>query len=111
MLFENTDFNSPVAGGRRYWLASRSVRSYSDYASFCLGTAIAGGGVSRAGSGNMFYSYGDGNYGGFAVRPVVSLKSSVTNSQVQKITDKTETTWNVGQGSSESGGGSGQGPG
>ena len=59
----------------------------------------------------MFYSDGREGNDGFAVRPVVSLKSSVTNSQVQKITDKTETTWNVGQGSSESGGGSGQGPG
>ena len=59
----------------------------------------------------MFDSDGDGSVNGFAVRPVVSLKSSVTNSQVQKITDKKETTWNVGQGSSESGGGSGQGPG
>ena len=40
MLFENTeiDFEKPTTGGRRYWLASRSVRSYSGYASFCLGT-------------------------------------------------------------------------
>ena len=67
--------------------------------------------VSDAVSCSMFNSNGSENNGGFAVRPIVSLKSSVTNSQVQKITDKTETTWNVGQGSSESGGGSGQGPG
>ena len=40
MLFENTDFNSPVAGGRRYWLASRSVRSSSDGAYFCLGPVL-----------------------------------------------------------------------
>ena len=111
MLFENTDFNSPVAGGRRYWLASRSVFSFSDCADFCLGTAGTYGGVSNAVSYDMFFSDGSEHYCGFAVRPVVSLKSSVTNSQVQKITDKTETTWNVGQGSSESGGGSGQGPG
>ena len=113
MLFENTefDFKKPTTGGRRYWLASRSVGSISGGAYFCLGTASTSGGVSVAISSNMFYSGGlEGNYG-FAVRPVVSLKSSVTNSQVQKITDKTETTWNVGQGSSESGGGSGQGPG
>ena len=113
MLFENTeiDFEKPTTGGRRYWLASRSVRSCSDFAYFCLGTAYTLGGVSIAGSGNMFDSYGDEYYLGFAVRPVVSLKSNVTNSQVQKITDKTEDTWNVGQGSSESGGGSGQEPG
>ena len=113
MLFENTelDFKNPTTGGRRYWLASRSVYSDSGYAYFCLGTAYAYDGVSYAGSGNMFRSNGDEDYFGFAVRPVVSLKSSVTNSQVQKITDKTEDTWNVGQDSSESGGGSGQGPG
>ena len=113
MLFENTeyDFEKPTTGGRRYWLASRSVGSISGYAYFCLGTAFTGGDVSLAGSRPLFYSDGDEDDGGFAVRPVVSLKSSDTNSQVQKITDKTETTWNVGQGSSESGGGSGQGPG
>ena len=110
MLFENTDYTSSTKGGRRYWLASRSVGSDSDYAGFCLGAAYARDGVSRAGSYYVFYSDGIGDDYGFAVRPVVSLKSSVTNSQVQKITDKTEDTWNVGQGSSESGGGSGQEP-
>ena len=105
MLFENTDATSPTKGGRRYWLASRSVCSDSDIAFFCLGAADTGDGVSNADSCNMFDSIGDENYVGFAVRPVVSLKSSVTNTQVQKTTDKTEDTWNVGQGSSESGGG------
>ena len=110
MLFENTEFNfeKPTTGGRRYWLASRSVFSNSGYARFCLGAASTVGGVSRAGSCGMFDSDGDAYNNGFAVRPVVSLKSSVTSTQVQKITDKTEDTWNVGQDSSESGGGSGQ---
>ena len=110
MLFENTefDFNKPTTGGRRYWLASRSVCSGSVGAYFCVGAAGTNVGVSNAGSYGMFYSYGSENYNGFAVRPVVSLKSSVTSTQVQKITDKTEDTWNVGQGGSESGGGSGQ---
>ena len=109
MLFENTeiDFEKPTKGGRRYWLASRSVSSDSGNAYFCLGAAGTDGGVSYAGSYSMFSSDGSELNYGFAVRPVVSLKSSVTNSQVQKITDKTEDTWNVGQGNSESGGGSG----
>ena len=111
MLFENTDATSPTKGGRRYWLASRSVCSRSDFADFCLGAAYTCDGVSSAGRNSMFSSNGGERYIGFAVRPVVSLKSSVTNTQVQKTTDKTEDTWNVGQGSSESGGGSGQGPG
>ena len=110
MLFENTEFNfeKPTTGGRRYWLASRSVSSFSGNAIFCLGAAYASGGVSYADSDDVFDSFGDERDGGFAVRPVVSLKSNVTNSQVQKTTDKTENTWNVGQGSSESGCGSGQ---
>ena len=99
MLFENTeiDFEKPTTGGRRYWLASRSVGSYSDHAIFCLGTAYTYGGVSRADSNFVFRSDGGEYEDSYAVRPVVSLKSSVTNSQVQKITDKTEDTWNVGQ--------------
>ena len=110
MLFENTeiDFEKPTTGGRRYWLASRSVYSFSGSASFCLGTAYAYVGVSVADSYYVFDSRGFEDYCGCAVRPVVSLKSNVTNSQVPKITDKTEDTWNVGQDSSESGGGSGQ---
>ena len=100
MLFENTEFNfeKPTTGGRRYWLASRSVGSISGNAYFCLGTANTDDGGSGAGSYIMFLSLGREDNGGFAVRPVVSLKSNVTNSQVPKITDKTETTWNVGQG-------------
>ena len=98
MLFENTDYPSETTGGRRYWLASRSVYSFSGSASFCLGTAYAYVGVSVADSYYVFDSRGFENYCGCAVRPVVSLKSNVTNSQVPKITDKTETTWNVGQG-------------
>ena len=110
MLFENTEleFKKLTTGGRRYWLASRSVYSVSDIAYFCLGAAITRDGVSRAGSSIMFGSGGVDYCRGYAVRPVVSLKSSVTSTQVQKITDKTEDTWNVGQDSSESGGGSGQ---
>ena len=96
MLFENTeyDFENRTTGGRRYWLASRSVGSYSGGALFCLGTAFTSDGVSYAGSNFMFVSDDRELSRGFAVRPVVSLKSSVTNSQVQKITDKTEDTWN-----------------
>ena len=47
MLFENTefDFENPTKGGRRYWLASRSVRGDSGGAHFCLGTAITNDGV------------------------------------------------------------------
>ena len=75
------------------WLASRSVFSISDYAYFCLGTAGTFDGVSGAGSFNMFRSNGDEYYYGYAVRPVVSLKSDVTTDTIPKIADQEEQDW------------------
>ena len=75
------------------WLASRSVSSYSDDAYFCLGTAFTIDGVSGAGSYTLFDSRGvEGSYG-FAVRPVVSLKSDVTTDIIPKIADQEEQDW------------------
>ena len=90
MLFENAELNT----GKAYWLASRSVFDDSSDAIFCLSLARFVGDVSGAGYWGMFDS--DGGEGGncAAVRPVVSLKSNVTNTQVPKIADKTEETWN-----------------
>ena len=90
MLFENAELNT----GKAYWLASRSVYGLSNIAFFCLSLARIGDGVSRAGSWNMFYSVGYEHDGCAAVRPVVSLKSNVTNTPNPKIADKTEETWN-----------------
>ena len=90
MLFENAEENT----GKAYWLASRSVGGSSGYARFCLSMARIDDGVSSAGGWNMFYSDGDEYDRCAAVRPVVSLKSNVTNTQVPKIADKTEETWN-----------------
>ncbi len=88
MLFENAEFDT----GKAYWLASRLVRG-SIFASFDLGVAYTQNGISRAGGWTLFTSNGGGVSKCLAVRPVVSLKSNVTNTQVQKITDKTEETW------------------
>ena len=72
------------------WLASRSVYGYSDSAKFCVG---------RVGYGyayvidSMFYSDGGEYYCGFAVRPVVSLKSDVTTDTIPKIADQEEQDW------------------
>ena len=92
MLFENAELNT----GKVYWLASRSVFDDSSYAVFCLSMAGIGDGVSLAGDWNVFYSNGRERDNCAAVRPVVSLKSNVTNAQVPKITDKTEEIWNNG---------------
>ena len=56
--------------------------------------AGVGGDVSNAGDWGMFGSSGREDDRRAAVRPVVSLKSNVTNTQVPKIADKTEETWN-----------------
>ena len=95
MLFDNVEFS-----GRAYWLASVGVLAYSDYARFGPANVNEGGGVVGAGTHIMFGSDGDYERAfSFAVRPVVSLKSGVTNEQCSKTTDKTEATWNYGEGS------------
>ncbi len=72
------------------WLASRSVGVRSDYAGLCVGDVNYGGaGVYN----NVFYSNGFGSDYGFAVRPVVSLKSDVTTDIIPKIADQEEQDW------------------
>ena len=101
MLFNNVEFGS----GKAYWLASIGVRAYSDYATFGPAGVREGDGVVYAGTFYLFFSYWcDEDDDSFAVRPVVSLRSGVTNAQCSKTTDKTEAEWNYG---GESGGGSG----
>ena len=80
------------------WLASRSVSVFSNCASFCVGVVSDGiAGVAI----DVFVSDGFGCSGGFAVRPVVSLKSDVTTDTIPKIADQEEQDW-----SGFSGGGS-----
>ena len=71
-------------------LASRSVRVDSDYAGFCVGI-VRDGGASMG--GGVFYSYGYEYLIGFAVRPVVYLKSDVTTDTIPKIADQEEQDW------------------
>ena len=55
-----------------YWVASRYVSTYSDYAYF--GLRLAG---TYTNGSYMFRSDGGTNHGGFRLRPVVSLSSSI----------------------------------
>ena len=57
-----------------YWLASRGVVAYSDYAGFGLGSVFVGNANS---SGGLFDSYGYSYFGGLPLRCVVSLRSDI----------------------------------
>lgn len=94
MLFNNIS----VAIEAQYWLASRGVRALSGYAYFGPGVVGAEDGVTFAGAGNLFDSYGSERVLWAGVRPVVSLKSNITENEVPKIADKTEETWDFTDG-------------
>ena len=72
------------------WLASRSVYVGSDCAGFCVGNVYEGYAHMND---RMFRSDGDEYDAGFAVRPVVSLKSDVTTDTIPKIADQEEQDW------------------
>ena len=88
MLFAGTTNSSSYA--KSYWLASPGVFAYSGYAYF--GPGAVGGGLTGSG-GTLFDSNGLWYARGFAVRPVVVLKSNVTIDQVPKIEDQEEESW------------------
>ena len=90
MLFDNAEFEI----GASYWLASPGVYAYSSNALFGLGMVGTGGGINGVGTSLAFYSGGNGYCSWFGARPVVVLKSNVTKTQVPKIEDKVEDTWN-----------------
>ena len=89
MLFAGTTESSNYS--KSYWLASPGVFADSDIAGFGPGAVIRGG--ASSGSGYLFNSSGGWTAIGFAVRPVVVLKSSVTVDQLEVVADKTEATW------------------
>ena len=74
-----------------YWVASRSVYVYSDYAIWCVGY-VHGGGVGADGG---LCNSGGGEYDeSICLRPVVSLPSSVTIEDVKKESGTVIETWN-----------------
>ena len=98
MLFVDTVGLHPSEEGepatmpsKAYWLASPGVISYGSDAGF--GPGFVGGGFAYSGGGNLFGSDGSWAAIGFAVRPVVILKSDITVDQVQVIPNKIEETW------------------
>ena len=84
---DNTNYGTAstvLANGTPFWVAARYVYAYSSYAFFGLRFAHAG-----PDGCNMFYS--DGSAGGlnYALRPVVSLPSSLLTGE------KTNDAWNL----------------
>ncbi len=77
LLFEGTEENSNWA--RSYWLASPGVYANSSNATFGPGN-VDGGNVNSY--NDLFYSHGNWYAYGYAVRPVVSLRSDVSLSEV-----------------------------
>lgn len=90
LLFDNVEYGS----GKAYWLASRCVHAGSSDAGFYVRFVSSGGGGTFVGGYYLFNSYGVEYYRGFAVRPVVILKSNVTEDSIHKIDDQTEEEWN-----------------
>ena len=80
--------------GKTYWLASRGVHTDSadsGIAYFGPCRVFGLGGVTCSGIFNLFGSSGYGDIDGFAVRPVVILKSDVMATAVPKIADQAPT--------------------
>ena len=69
------------------WLASRSVRVDSACAGFCVGVVGNGDAGMR---NDVFSSHGDEYRNGFAVRPVVSLKSDVSTDTIPKAENQNQ---------------------
>lgn len=90
----NILFNGTTAEpySKSYWLASPGVSVYSsDYASFSPGCVHYGN--ATAGGGNLFISYGHRNAVSFSVRPVVSLKSEIKGSEIERDVASTSDIW------------------
>ena len=68
------DAASVLTSSSRYWVASRYVYAFPDYAYFGLRTAVTSMGGTYMFSSYYYYSSSDNNY---RLRPVVSLSSSI----------------------------------
>ena len=93
MLFEGTEEEEEYA--KSYWLASTGIYVSDDYASFGLG-CVSSGLVTNGGEGS-FSSLGTYTNPSLSVRPVISLKSYITNSRIKKSENQNiiEEDWTV----------------
>ena len=84
MLFDQTD-TEPYK--KSYWLASPGISFISSRTNWGSGGV---GGIAACGYGGLCDSDGDEFGSGYAVRPVVSLKSEISENQLHKIEDQKE---------------------
>ena len=91
----NILFNGTTAEpySKSYWLASPGVGVDSDdgIARFSPGNVYGGG--ATAGGYGLFISYGGRRAFSFAVRPVVSLKSEIKGSEIERDVASTSDIW------------------
>ena len=92
MLFAGT--TNEENNAKSYWLASPGVHAGSSSADFGPGIVIVGF-VRSGGYYGLFVSDGGWRAVGFAVRPVVVLKSNINVNQLQVIADQTEEVWST----------------
>ena len=91
----NILFNGTTAEpySKSYWLASPGVYVFSGYGSADFSPGIVYGGLATAGGRDLFYSYGNRNADSFAVRPVISLKSEIKGSEIERDVASTSDIW------------------
>ena len=90
LLFDGTTSEKGYA--KRYWLASPGVYDGEGYAYF--GPGVVYDGNANCGNYGLFDSFGFSYDHDFAVRPVVSLKSNITETEIP-ITTGSEKDWNT----------------
>ena len=89
----NILFNGTTAEpySKSYWLASPGVNVYSGYAYFSPGYIYNGD--AAAGGRYLFFSDGYRGANSFAVRPVISLKSEIKGSEIERDVASTSDIW------------------
>ena len=94
MLFIGT--TNEENNAKSYWLASPGVLADSYIANYSPGFVASK--VMYLGGYGLFFSNGHWNVYGFAVRPVVVLKSNINVNQLQVIETQTEEVWSTSGG-------------
>ena len=89
MLFAGTESDTKYS--KSYWLASPGVKVDSYFAYWGPGTVAYG--FASCGDHALCFSDGTEYELGLAVRPVVSLKSNISQNQLQRLEDQTEPTF------------------
>ena len=89
VLFDST---TSTNASKSYWLAkSKGVQTMNPFASY--GNGVVYNGMVSKGAGATFVTVGQINEMGLAVRPIISLKNTVTVDDIQ-VTTGSEATWN-----------------